>query len=231
MEIINFSAEEIAIIWLTVKVALSSTLLTMPFAIWISWILARKSFPGKSLLESIITVPLVAPPVVTGFILLWLFGRGGLIGEFLYENFNISLAFNFFALVLASIIVSLPLAIRSIRSSFELVDPVFEQASRTLGASKLSTFIRVSVPLALPGIVSGMVLSFARSLGEFGATITFAGNIFGKTQTLALKIYSNMQIPGKEAEVGRLVIISLLISVIAIVLSEYFNKKKKFLTR
>ena len=231
MEIFRFSAEEMEIIWLTVKVAISSTLLTMPFAIWISWILARKSFPGKSLLESVLTIPLVAPPVVTGFILLWFFGRGGIIGAFLFEKFNISLAFNFFALVLASVIVSLPLAIRSIRSAFELVDPLYEQASRTLGASRFSTFFRVSVPLALPGIISGMVLSFARSLGEFGATITFAGNIFGKTQTLALKIYSNMQIPGREAEVGRLVIVSLLLSVIAIVLSEYFNKKKKFLTR
>lgn len=228
---LKFSPAEIQVIWLTVKVASLATLLTLPISIWISWVLARKNIRGKQFIESLLTIPLVAPPVVTGYLLLLLFGRQGIFGEWLYKVFGINLAFNFAALVLASMIVSLPLAIRTMKSAFELVDPLFEQASRTLGASRIATFFRISIPLALPGIISGSVLTFARSLGEFGATITFAGNIPGKTQTMALMVYSNMQIPGQELQVARLVIVSLLISLVAIFLSEYINKRKKFLSR
>ena len=128
-------------------------------------------------------------------------------------------------------VVSLPLAVRSTKSAFELVDPNYEKASSSLGASKIGTFFRVYLPLAFPGILSGAVLAFARSLGEFGATISFAGNIYGKTQTIALNVYSNMQIPGKEMQVTRLVIISLIISLIAIIASEYLNKKKNYFIR
>ena len=230
-EFFTLSTEELEIIYLTIRVALVSTISTLPVAVVLSKILASKQFPGKSFLESIITIPLVAPPVVTGYLLLLILGRNGILGKWLYETFDISLAFNFHALVIASVIVSLPLAVRTMKSAFELVDPHYEQASRTLGASRLATFTRVSLPLALPGIVSGMVLSFARSLGEFGATITFAGNISGQTQTIALMVYSNMQIPGQELQVTRLVIVSLIISVAAIMLSEYFNSRKKFLIR
>lgn len=230
-DIFSFSSLELQVIWLTLKVAFVSTLLTLPFAVWISWTLSRKKVPGKIFIESLITLPLVAPPVVTGYVLLILFGRTGIIGRWLYESLGISVSFNFAALVLASIIVSLPLAVRTIKSAFDLIDPVYEQASRTLGASKIATFFRVSLPLALPGIISGMVLAFARCLGEFGATITFAGNIQGKTQTIALMVYSNMQIPGQELQVTRLVIVSILISIFAIVLSEYFNKRKRYLIR
>jgi molybdate transport system permease protein len=230
-DILSFSSQEIQVIWLTLKVALVSTIVTLPFAIWISWMLSRKKIPGKTIIESLITLPLVAPPVVTGYILLILLGRNGVLGKWFYESLGITMSFNFAALVLASVIVSLPLAVRTIKSAFDLIDPFYEQASRTLGASKIATFFRVSLPLALPGIISGMVLAFARCLGEFGATITFAGNIQGKTQTIALMVYSNMQVPGHELQVTRLVIVSVVISIVAIILSEYFNKRKRYLIR
>lgn len=226
-----FSSEEITIILLTLKVALTSTLLTLPLAIWLGWILARKNFWGKFLVEGLVNIPLVAPPVVTGYLLLIILGKNGIIGHWLYETMGIKLAFNFAALIIASVVVSLPLAVRSTKSAFELVDPNYEKASSSLGASKISTFFRVYLPLAFPGILSGAVLAFARSLGEFGATISFAGNIFGKTQTIALSVYSNMQIPGKEMQVTRLVVISLIISLVAIIASEYLNKKKKYFVR
>lgn len=226
-----FSQEEISIIILTLKVAFTSTLLTLPLAVWLGWILARKNFIGKFLVEGLVNIPLVAPPVVTGYLLLVLLGRNGIIGQWLYDTLGIKLAFNFAALIIASVVVSLPLAVRNTKSAFELVDPNYEKASQSLGASKISTFFRVYLPMAFPGILSGAVLAFARSLGEFGATISFAGNIFGKTQTIALSIYSNMQIPGKEIQVTRLVIVSLVISLVAIISSEYLNKKKKYFVR
>lgn len=219
--------EEISIILLTLKVALMSTIITLPIAIWFGWILAKKRFVGKFLLEGIINIPLVAPPIVTGYLLLIILGRNGFIGSWLYNQLGINIAFNFAALIIASIVVSLPLAVRNIKSAFELVDPNYAKASESLGASKLSTFFRVYIPLAFPGILSGAFLVFARSLGEFGATISFAGNIPGKTQTIALNIYSNMQIPGKEGQVTRLVIVSILISLLAILFSEYLNRKKR----
>jgi len=226
-----FSSEEITVIFLTLKVALTSTVLTLPLAIWLGWILARKNFWGKFLVEGLVNIPLVAPPIVTGYLLLIILGKNGIIGHWLYETMGIKLAFNFAALIIASVVVSLPLAVRSTKSAFELVDPNYEKASSSLGASKIGTFFRVYLPLAFPGILSGAVLAFARSLGEFGATISFAGNIFGKTQTIALNVYSNMQIPGKEMQVTRLVIISLIISLLAIIASEYLNKKKKYFIR
>jgi len=226
-----FSPEEITIIILTLKVAFTSTILTLPLAIWLGWVLARKNFMGKFLIEGLVNIPLVAPPVVTGYILLIVLGKNGIVGHWLYEAFGIKLAFNFAALIIASVVVSLPLAVRNTKSAFELVDPNYEKASNSLGASKINTFFRVYLPMAFPGILSGAVLAFARSLGEFGATISFAGNIFGKTQTIALSVYSNMQIPGKEMQVTRLVIISLIISLLAIIASEYLNKKKKYFVR
>lgn len=225
------TSQEISIIILTLKVALLSTILTIPIATWLGWILAKKKFYGKFIVEGIINIPLVAPPVVTGYILLLLLGKNGIVGNWLFKLFNIRLAFNFSALIIASIVVSLPLAIRNIKSAFELVDPSYEKASNSLGANNLATFFRIYLPLALPGVLSGAVLAFARSLGEFGATISFAGNIPGKTQTIALNVYSNMQIPEKEAEVTRLVVISILISLLAILASEYLNKRKKVIVK
>lgn len=224
-----FSQEELSIIWLSVKVASISTVLTLPVAIYISWVLARKNIRGKSIIEAIFTLPLVAPPVVTGYLLLLLLGQNGVVGSWFYDVFGIKFVFNFAALVIASTVVSLPLAIRTIRSSFELIDSGYEKASISLGGSKISTFFRVSMPLAMPGIISGFVLAFARSLGEFGATITLAGNILGETQTISLAIYSNMQVPGEESAVLRLVAVSLIISLLAMIVSEYYAKKKRYL--
>lgn len=229
--ILTLSAYEVKVIWLTVKVALLSTVVAIPVSTGIAWVLARKSFPGKNVIEGFIALPLVAPPVVTGYLLLLFFGSNGFIGKWLAEILQIRLSFNFAALVMASVVVSTPLAVRTIKASFELIDPVYEKASMTLGASRLSTFFRISLPLASPGIISGMVLVFARSLGEFGATITFAGNIQGRTQTISQLVYTNMQIPGKENEVTRLVIVSLIISVLSVILSEYYNNKRKYLIK
>lgn len=217
---------EFKVILLSLKVAALSTVITIPAAVWISWVLVRKRIPGKALIEMLISFPLVAPPVIVGYLLLVLLGQNGFIGMQLYRFFGIRLTFNFAALVIASMVVSLPLAVRSIRAAFELIDPVYEKASLTLGASRMSTFFRVSLPMALPGILSGMVLSFARSLGEFGATITLAGNIIGKTQTISLMVYSNMQIPGMEKQVFTLIAVSVSISFAAILASEIINSKR-----
>lgn len=217
--------EEWAVISLTVQAALLSTLVTLPPATLAGWFLARKSMAVKPLLESVLSLPLVAPPVVTGYLLLVMLGRNGVIGRFLYQAFGVKLTFNFAALVIASVVVSFPLAVRSIRSAFELVDPIYEKVSHTLGAPKWHTFFRVSLPMALPGVLSGAVLTFARSLGEFGATITLAGNISGKTRTIALMVYSHMQVPGMEMQVARLVAVSILISFAAILGSEMINRR------
>ena len=215
------SSDELEVIWLTIRVAILSTIATLPIAVWLGWILARKNIVGKPILEAIISLPLVAPPVVTGYLLLMILGKNGAVGRWFFELFGLRLTFNFAALVIAVVLAMLALP-------FELVEPAYEKASLTLGASRIATFFRVSLPMALPGILSGMVLSFARSLGEFGATITLAGNIVGKTQTLSLMVYSNMQIPGMEMKVTRLVIISIIISFAAIVTSEIINKRKAY---
>lgn len=219
------SESELSIILLTLRVSVVSTLCTMPFAVVIGWYMARSRSRIKTVAESLITFPLVAPPVVTGYLLLLLLGKNGIAGLWLYQLFGLRLVFNFGALVIASVAVSLPLAVRSVRSSFELIDPAYEKVSMTLGASKISTFFRISLPMALPGIMSGTVLSFARSLGEFGATITLAGNIPGKTRTISLLIYSDMQIPGKESEIIRLVGFSVILSFAAIAGSEYLGRR------
>jgi molybdate transport system permease protein len=222
------SAQEVAVIGLTLKVALLSTAVTLPIAVWLGWILARKRIRFKAVAEAVISLPLVAPPVVTGYLLLLLLGKNGYIGGALESLFGIRLTFNFGALVVASMVVSLPLSVRAVRSAFELIDPAYEKASMTLGASPAATFFRVSLPMAMPGVLSGSVLAFARSLGEFGATITLAGNIPGKTQTIALMVYSHMQVPGGEMQVARLVIFSVLLSFGAIAASEWMNKKRGY---
>lgn len=167
------------------------------------------------------------PPVATGFLLLLMFGRQGVFGRYLFEAFGITVAFSFAAAVIAAVFVSFPLMVRSIRTAIELVDTNLEQTSRILGASSWKTFYRVTLPLALPGVISGTILAFARSLGEFGATISFAGNIPGETQTLPLAIYSLMQVPGRENETLMLVGVSVLISFLAMLLSEWFIKRMK----
>ncbi|MBN2342812.1 MAG: molybdate ABC transporter permease subunit, partial [Deltaproteobacteria bacterium] len=204
-----------------------STILTIPIALWFGWMLATQTFKIKPLIESMISLPLVVPPVVTGYLLLLLLGRNSAVGSTLFQLFGWQFTFNFAALVIASLVVSLPLAVRSIRSAFEMVDPAYTDVALTLGAPPRLAFFRITLPLALPGIVSGIVLSFARSLGEFGATITLAGNITGKTQTMALMIYSHMQVPESESQVTRLVIVSLLISILAMTASEWIARKHR----
>ncbi|WP_372776315.1 molybdate ABC transporter permease subunit [Mangrovibacterium sp.] len=223
----QFTGSELEAIKLSIGVAIYSSLLSLPFALLLGYWMARKQFRGKSVIESIIHLPLVMPPVTTGYLLLLILGTRGFIGQWLYAAFGIKLAFTFEAAVIASVIVSFPLIVRSIRTAIEMVDPGLEDASRILGVSRLKTFFRITVPLAAPGIVSGTILSFARSLGEFGATITFAGNIAGETQTLPLAVFAYMQVPGKESETLRLVLISVLISFVAMALSETYIRKMK----
>lgn len=218
---------EINAVLLSLKVAVYCALISLPIALFVGYKMARYDFLGKSVLESIIHLPLVMPPVTTGYILLLLLGSRSSIGIWFFDHWGIKLSFSFYAAVIASIFVSFPLMVRSVRTAMEMVDTGLEEASLILGASRIKTFFRITVPLALPGIVSGFILAFARSLGEFGATITFAGNIEGQTQTLPLAIYSYMQIPGNESATFRLVLVSVLISFIAMIGSEWLIKKMK----
>lgn len=226
-DLFNYTNAELEAIYLSLKVAIYCSLIALPLAIIVGYLMARKEFRGKPIIESLIHLPLVMPPVTTGYLLLLLFGTNTLFGSWVYNTFGIRLAFSFQAAVMASIFVSFPLIVRSVRTAMEMVDTGLEDASRLLGASRLKTFFHISIPLALPGIISGGILGFARSLGEFGATITFAGNIEGETQTLPLAIYSKMQVPGQESGTFRLVLISIIISFMAMVLSEWYIKKMK----
>ena len=225
--VFNFNEAELQAIFLSVKVAFLCALILLPLALWLGYKMARNDFYGKPVIESLIHLPLVMPPVATGYVLLVLLGSRSAFGSWFYDVFGIKLAFSFNAAVIASMVVSFPLIVRSVRIAMEMVDTGLEDASRILGAGRMKTFFRITVPLAMPGIISGTILAFARALGEFGATITFAGNIQGETQTLPLAIFANMQIPGKEAATMRLVIVSVIIAFIAMVLSEWYIKKMK----
>jgi molybdate transport system permease protein len=218
---------ELEAIWLSLKVAVYCAVLSLPIALVLGYVMARREFPGKAAIESLIHLPLVMPPVTTGYLLLLVFGTRGFIGKWLYDLAGIKISFSFTAAVIAAIFVSFPLVVRSIRAAMEMVDPGLEEASRILGAGKIKTFFKITVPLALPGVISGTILAFARSLGEFGATITFAGNIEGETQTLPLAIFAYMQVPGREGATMRLVLVSILISFLAMALSELFIRKMK----
>ena len=224
-EFFNYTASEWSAIQLSLSVALLCSIVSLPLAVAVGWFLARKKFFGKSILEGFLHLPLVLPPITTGYLLLVVFGNKGVIGSFFAENLGIHIAFSFYAAVIASIVVSFPLVTRSVRLSIELVDQKLEEAARTLGASNLKVFFTITLPLALPGVISGFVLSFARSLGEFGATISFAGNIEGKTQTLPLAIFSEMQVPGQEASTMRLVVVSVILSLLAMIVAEYLNRR------
>lgn len=221
----EFTNTEWEAITLSLQVAFWSALLCLPFAIFTGWFLARRKFKAKFLLEGLINLPLVLPPVATGFILLLLLGRNGLIGQFLNEVLGIRIAFSYYAAVIASMFVAFPLSVRSMRLSIEMIDPAYEEAAKTLGANRWQSFFRITLPLALPGLISGFILAFARSLGEFGATIIFAGNIAGETQTLPLALYSAIQVPGQETSAFRLLIVAILFSFIAMAGSELLVKK------
>jgi len=224
---LQFNGTEIQAIWLSVKVAVYCSIVSIPLALALGYVMARRNFYGKSAVESLIHLPLVMPPVTTGYLLLLLFGVKGFLGKWLLAAFGLRISFTFSAAVIASVFVSFPLIVRSVQTAMEMVDPGLEDASRILGAGKLKTFFKVTVPLSMPGIVSGTILAFARSLGEFGATITFAGNIVGETQTLPLAIYAYMQVPGQENATLRLVMVSVIISFIAMGLSEWYVKRMK----
>lgn len=224
-DLFTYSPAELTAIELSLKVALVCTLVVLPIAIFFGWFLARKQFVGKAFVEGFLHLPLVLPPVTTGYILLVLFGTKGLLGSFFYEWFGIRIAFSFPAAIIAAIVVSFPLVTRSIRLSMELVDKNYEDAARTLGASNMRVFFTITLPLALPGVISGTILAFARSLGEFGATISFAGNISRETQTLPLAIFSAMQVPGQELSTLRLVVVSVILSLLAMIGAEYLNRR------
>lgn len=223
---LSFNYNEIIAIKLSLKVALCSILITLPFGILCGYVLARFSFRGKILLDSIVNLPLILPPVITGYLLLLTFGKNGYIGKYLYDLFNISFAFNWKGAVLASAVVSFPLMVRAIRVAIEQVDPSYEKVAATLGASKIKVFFTITIPLAMNGIIAGTVTAFARSLGEFGATITFVSNIPGKTNTIPIEIYSLIQNPSSDdASIIKLVIISIVIAFLSLILSELFVRK------
>lgn len=198
---------------------------SLPIGIVVAWVLARRNFPGKTLLDGLIHLPLVLPPVVIGYILLVLLGGKGLIGAPLYETFGISFAFNWKGAALASAVVAFPLLVRAIRLSMEAVDQGLEAAARTLGAGPLRVFITITIPLVMPGIMTGIILAFARSLSEFGATITFVSNIPEETRTLPLALYTLTQVPGGDAGALRLCIISIILAMLALMASEILARR------
>jgi molybdate transport system permease protein len=212
------------IVKFTLGVSILSTLLILPFGIAIAWILARKSWPGKSIIETIVSLPLVMPPVATGLLLLKFLGKRGWLGSFLSKALDMDIVFTWRAVVVAMAVMSFPLLVRAARVAFEEVNPRMEQVARTLGASGFAVFFSVTLPLAIRGVIAGIVLAFARALGEFGATIVVAGNIPGKTSTLSVSIYSFIQM-GRDPEAFRLLGISVLLAFAAVWFSEVFFKR------
>ena len=222
---LDLSPDEWTAVLLSLRIAIVATLVALPFGIVIAWLLARKNFWGKTLLDGIIHLPLVLPPVVTGYLLLISFGRRGPIGAFLADYFGIVFSFRWTGAALACGIMGFPLLVRPIRLAIEAIDQRLEEAAATLGASRLAVFVTVTLPLALPGLIAGFVLSFAKALGEFGATITFVSNIPGETQTISAAIYTFTQVPGGDAAAGRLVLVAIVISLAALVVSEWLARR------
>lgn len=212
---------------LSLQVAFWSVLGCIPLSIAAAWLLSRTNFPGRSLLDGILHLPLVVPPVVIGYLLLVAMGRNGVVGGFLYKTFGLSFAFDWKGAALASMIMAFPLALRAVRLSLEAVDPGLEAAARTLGCGPIRTFFTVTLPLCLPGVGAGAVLAFARSLGEFGATITFVSNIPGRTQTLPLALYTLTQTPDGEAGALRLCLLSILVALPAVWAAEVLARRAK----
>ena len=223
--ILGLSAAEWGILALSLKVALTATLLSLPFGILVAYALARGRFRGWQLVNGLVHLPLILPPVVTGYLLLLMFGRQGPVGAFLDQTFGIVIAFRWTGAVLAAAVMAFPLMVRAIRLAVETVDPKLEQAAATLGASRLWAFATITLPLILPGIIAGSILAFAKAMGEFGATITFVANIPGQTQTLPLAIYAFLQVPGAEYAAIRLVVVSVVLSISAVVASEILARR------
>ena len=222
-----FTPEEATAIALSVKVAAVAALASLPPGVAVAWLLARGRFPGKSLLDALVHLPLVLPPVVMGYALLVLFGRRGPVGQWLHEAFGITLAFRWTGAALACAVMGFPLMVRAIRLSIENVDRRLEQAAATLGAAPWRVFLTVTLPLAWPGLVAGAALAFAKALGEFGATITFVSAIPGETQTLSAAIYGLLQVPGAEAGIWRLAAVALAISLAALLASEWLVRRQR----
>jgi molybdate transport system permease protein len=217
--------EEWQAVALSLRVALVATLFSLPFGVFTAYALARWDFRGKQLINGLVHLPLILPPVVTGYLLLLLFGRRGWMGGTLEDVFGIVLAFRWTGAALAAAIMAFPLMVRSIRLAIEAVDPKLEQAAGTLGASRMWVFVTITLPLSLPGIIAGSVLAFAKAMGEFGATITFVSNIPGQTQTVPSAIYAFLQVPGGEASAMRLVVISVVIAMAALLASEALARR------
>ncbi|MCA3667083.1 MAG: molybdate ABC transporter permease subunit [Methylobacterium sp.] len=216
--------EEWAALELSLKVATVATLASLPAGLAVACLLARGRFPGRSVLDALVHLPLILPPVVTGYLLLLAFGRKGPVGAWLEAHFGLVFSFRWTGAALAAAVMGFPLMVRAIRLSIEAVDRRLEQAAGTLGAGRILTFLLVTLPLALPGILAGSVLAFAKAMGEFGATITFVANIPGETQTLPTAIYTFTQVPGGDDAAMRLVLISVAVSVLALVLSEWLAR-------
>lgn len=217
---LQLTPEELSALGLSLKVGLWCTALIAGPGILLGWLLARTQFVGKAIVDGLIHLPLVLPPVVPGYLLLLLLGKQGPLGRWLYETLGITLVFTWQGAVIASAMMALPLMVRAVRLAVGLVDPHLEEAARTLGAGPLRVWLTITLPLAAPGILTGLVLAFARSLGEFGATVTFVGNVAGETRTLPLAIYTYTQVPGADEPALRLVILSVLLALAALWISE-----------
>lgn len=221
------SPAEWAAVLLSLEIAAKAVAFSLPLAVAVAWLLARYDFPGKAIVDGIVHLPLVLPPVVVGYLLLLTFGVRGPVGAFLYENFGVRLVFTAAGASLATATMAFPLMVRAIRLSVDALDPGLDEAARTLGAGKLDRFFTISLPLILPGILAGGMIAFAASLGEFGAVITFASNVPGETQTLPLAIYSAVQRPDGEAMAARLAAISITLAFAGLLLSEYLARRVK----
>lgn len=222
---LTLSNEEQAAVLLSLKVAFWATAASLPFGIAAAYALARGEFWGRPIVDAVVHMPLILPPVVTGYVLLLLFGRNGPIGQFLYDQFGLVMAFRWTGAALACAVMGFPLMVRAIRLSLDAVDGRLEEAAGTLGASPWWVFCTITLPLITPGIAAGTVLSFARAMGEFGATITFVASIPGETQTLPSAIYAYTQVPGGDAQALRLTIIAVLISLVALLISNILSRR------
>jgi len=227
MDLLSFTPAESAAFILSLKVALCCTVLICVPGIFIAWLLAKKSFFGKTLLDGLVHIPLVLPPVVPGFLLLLLLGNHGLIGKYLHVYWGITIAFTWVGAVIASSVMAFPLMVRATQLAISQVDTKLEAAAQSLGAHPIRVFFTITLPLAMPGVLTGLILAFSRSLGEFGATITFVGNIEGETRTLPLALYTATQVPGGEMPAIRLVILSILLALVALMLGGYLERKSR----
>ena len=221
------SALELEALEISLKVAFWVVLVSLPFGVAVAWLLARCDFPGKIVVDGIVHLPLVLPPVAVGFFLIVLFGRRGVVGAWLHDVFGLSLVFTWQAAAIAGGVMAFPLMVRAIRLSLEAMDQGLETAARTLGAGPARTFATITLPLIAPGILSGAILAFARSLGEFGATIVFAGNVPGETNTIPVSMFAALQSPGGEEAATRLAVIAVAIAIGALMMSEYLARRLK----